>query len=80
MIVAYPSHSLAGRRNILLGDTLDYPWIASPKETPAGQYLFETLGIERLKKNTSALCPINGRIVRDFSSGSIYFRCFTSSG
>jgi LysR family transcriptional regulator of gallate degradation len=27
-------------------DTLSYPWIAPPKDTPAGQYLFETLRIE----------------------------------
>lgn len=50
VIVAHPSHPLAGRRNIPLEDTLSYPWIAPPKETPAGQYLFETLGIERREK------------------------------
>ncbi|MFZ9118172.1 MAG: LysR substrate-binding domain-containing protein, partial [Paracoccaceae bacterium] len=50
VIVAHPSHPLAGRRNIPLEDTLSYPWIAPPKETPAGRYLFETLGIERREK------------------------------
>lgn len=45
VIVAHPSHPLAARRRISLQDTLSYPWIAPPKETPAGQYLFETLRI-----------------------------------
>lgn len=45
-IVAHPSHPLAGRRDLTLEDTLDYPWIAAPKDTPAGQYLFDTLRIQ----------------------------------
>lgn len=44
-IVAHPDHPLAQKRNIALEDTLAYPWIAPPRETPAGQYLFDTLRI-----------------------------------
>jgi LysR family transcriptional regulator, regulator for genes of the gallate degradation pathway len=44
-IVAHPSHPLAGRR-ASIDETLAYPWVASPKETPAGSYLFETLRIQ----------------------------------
>lgn len=44
-IVAHPHHPLAGQRQVSLEETLAYPWIAPPKETPAGQYLFETLCI-----------------------------------
>lgn len=44
-VVAHPDHPLAQRHNLSLEDTLDYPWIAPPRETPAGQYLFETLRI-----------------------------------
>ncbi|MGX9351697.1 LysR family transcriptional regulator [Shimia sp. W99] len=44
-IVAHPNHPLAGRSNLRLEDTLAYPWIAPPRETPAGQYLFDTLRI-----------------------------------
>lgn len=45
-IVAHPDHPLAGRPLASLDETLEYPWIAPPKETPAGQYLFETLRIQ----------------------------------
>ncbi|MDA7425680.1 LysR family transcriptional regulator [Thalassococcus lentus] len=44
-IVTHPKHPLASKRNLRLEDTLDFPWIAPPIETPAGQYLFETLRI-----------------------------------
>ena len=46
-VVVHPSHPLAGRRNLTLTDTQDYPWVAPPKTTPAGAYLFETLRIDQ---------------------------------
>lgn len=46
-IVAHPGHPLAGKRGLTLADTLAYPWVAPPKSTPAGTYLFETLRIEQ---------------------------------
>jgi len=46
-IVAHPTHPLATKGNLKLEETLSYPWIAPPKETPAGQYLFDTLHIEQ---------------------------------
>lgn len=46
-IVAHPSHPLAGRPGLSLADTLDFPWVAPPKETPAGQYLFDVLRIDQ---------------------------------
>ena len=45
-IVAHPRHPLAERRNLTVEDTLDYPWVAPPRETPAGQYLYDTLHIQ----------------------------------
>lgn len=45
-IVAHPRHPLAGRRGVTLDDTLVYPWVAPPKNTPTGTYLFETLRIQ----------------------------------
>ncbi len=47
-VVAHPSHPLAKSRGLTLTleDTLDFPWIAPPKETPAGQFLFEKLRIQ----------------------------------
>lgn len=46
VIVAHPDHPLARRTNLQLADTLCYPWIAPPKDTPAGQYLHETLRLD----------------------------------
>lgn len=45
-IVSHPTHPLANRRNLTLEDTLEFPWVAPPLETPAGQYLFHTLRIQ----------------------------------
>jgi len=45
-IVAHPRHPLAGRAQVSVEETLAYPWVAPPKSTPAGTYLFETLRIQ----------------------------------
>ncbi|MFV0515516.1 MAG: LysR family transcriptional regulator [Jhaorihella sp.] len=47
-VVASVDHPLAGREGLTLQDTLDYPWIAPPKSTPSGSFLFERLGIPGL--------------------------------
>ncbi|WP_322865716.1 LysR family transcriptional regulator [Aquicoccus sp. G2-2] len=44
-IVAHPSHPLASKPDLTLEDTLAYPWVAPPINTPAGHYLAETLRI-----------------------------------
>lgn len=46
VIVARPDHPLADRRRVSLEDTLAFPWVAPPRDTPAGQYLFQTLRIQ----------------------------------
>lgn len=46
-IVAHPSHPLVNQRMVKLDETVEFPWIAPPKETPAGQYLFDTLQIHK---------------------------------
>lgn len=45
-VVASPNHPLAGRTKMTLEETLAYPWIAPPRETPSGSYLFERLRIQ----------------------------------
>ena len=47
-IIVGARHPLAQKRKCSLKDTLDYPWIAPPKETPAGSYLSEVLRIPEL--------------------------------
>lgn len=45
-VVVRPGHPLTRQADPTLADALTYPWVASPKETPAGQYVFETLRIQ----------------------------------
>jgi len=47
IIVCSASHPLARHSVVALEQTLAFPWIAPPISTPSGQYLFETLDIER---------------------------------
>ncbi|MCB1390758.1 MAG: LysR family transcriptional regulator [Rhodobacteraceae bacterium] len=45
-IVAHPHHPLAGKPSVPVEETLAYPWVAPPRSTPAGSYLYETLRIQ----------------------------------
>ncbi len=68
-IVTGPNHPLAGRGGVKLADTLNFPWIAPPKNTPAGSYLFRTLGIgERaltpVRIVSSSLVLVRGLLAR----------------
>lgn len=44
-LVVGAQHPLAGKKNITLADTLEFPWVAPGRDTPAGNYLYETLRI-----------------------------------
>lgn len=63
-IVAHPDHPLAGRALRSLEDALSYSWIAPPKETPAGQYLFETLRIQDRPKTPVRVVSSSMAILR----------------
>ena len=69
-IVAHPDHPLAGRRGLTLEDALAFPWIAPPRATPAGQYLFETLRLQERNRTP----------VRAISSSLITLRGLLSEG
>ena len=69
-IVAHPNHPLAKQSNLRLQDTLAFPWIAPPKETPAGQFLFEKLRIHEQESTP----------VRVVSSSMITLRGILSQG
>jgi LysR family transcriptional regulator of gallate degradation len=47
-IVAGPQHPLAKKRTVTIADVLRFPWVAPPKTTPAGSYLYDTLHIQDL--------------------------------
>lgn len=68
-IVAHPRHPLAQRKSATLEDTLAYPWIAPPRDTPTGSYLFETLQIHKREKTpvrvvSSSLVLLRGVLAR----------------
>lgn len=68
-IVARVGHPLAARDKPTLQDTLAYPWIAPPKATPTGSYLFEHLHIERMAQTpvrivSSSLVLVRGLMLR----------------
>lgn len=64
-IVAGRNHPLASRRKVTLAETLRYPWVAPPRNTPAGTFLYNTLGIDDLPESpirvvSSSLIIIRG--------------------
>ncbi len=68
-IVAGPHHPLAGQKKVTLSEALNYPWIAPPRSTPTGSYLFHTLEIDKLVKTpirivSSSLVLVRGLLSR----------------
>jgi len=68
-VVAGPDHPLAGRFGLTLKDTLPYPWIAPPRDTPTGDYLYRQLGIGQLENTpvrivSSSLIMVRGLLAR----------------
>lgn len=47
-LVTGRNHPLAGRQAVTIEDVLRFPWVAPPKTTPAGSYLYNTLKIQDL--------------------------------
>ncbi|WP_193175036.1 LysR family transcriptional regulator [Oricola nitratireducens] len=47
-LVTGRNHPLAGRQSVTIDDVLRFPWVAPPKTTPAGSYLYNTLKIQDL--------------------------------
>jgi LysR family transcriptional regulator of gallate degradation len=65
-----PLSLVVGAGHPLLDDTLSYPWVAPPKTTPAGSYLFDTLRIGE-RENTP---------VRVVSSSMVLLRGIMAAG
>lgn len=67
-IVARPDHPLAGQKTVTVEDMLRYPWVAPPRTTPAGSYLFDTLRIGDLPQTpvrvvSSSLVLVRGLLM-----------------
>ena len=68
-VVVGPGHPLAGRRGLRLEDVMDYPWIAPPKATPSGAYLYRAIAINQrpvspVRVVSSSLVLIRGLLSR----------------
>lgn len=64
-IAVGPNHPLLKKPDVTLADTRAYPWVAPPKTTPAGSYLFNTLRIQDLPQTpvrvvSSSLIVVRG--------------------
>jgi DNA-binding transcriptional LysR family regulator len=69
VVIAHPSHPLAARPALTLEETLAYPWVAPPKDTPAGAYLFDELRIGERERTpvrvvSSSLALLRGILAR----------------
>lgn len=68
-VIVRKDHPLSRFHELSLSDTLEFPWVAPPCETPGGKYLFETLGIEKLPETpvklvSSSLILLRGVLAR----------------
>lgn len=68
-LVTGPDHPLARRETVALQETLSFPWVAPPRETPSGSYLFETLRIHEQPETpvrivSSSLIMLRGLLER----------------
>ncbi len=64
-LVARADHPLHGRRHLTLQDTVSYPWIAPPKQTPSGSFLFNTLRIQDMPETPVRIVSSSMVLVRN---------------
>ena len=69
-VICRKDHPLAKQTTVSLADTLKYPWVAPPKDTPTGKYLFSILHIGTMqgtpvKVVCSSLIFLRGLIIQD---------------
>lgn len=63
-VIAGAGHPLAGKRDIQVADLMPYPFIAPPKTTPGGQYLYNMLRIGELPQTPVRLVTSSNVLVR----------------
>jgi len=68
-VMAGRGHPLAGKPGLTLADTVSFPWIAGPKDTPAGAYLYRVLKIGEMEQTpvsvvTSSMVLVRGLLTR----------------
>ncbi|NIZ62377.1 LysR family transcriptional regulator [Sedimentitalea sp. CY04] len=68
-VVVGPDHPLIKKKDVTLEDTLSFPWIAPPKETPSGAYLSDRLRIQDMPQTpvrivSSSMGLLRGLLLR----------------
>ena len=71
-IIAHPNHPLAKRNSVSLAETLAYPWLAPPKDTPAGQHLMNSLKIDQLEQTPVRIVSSSMAVLRSILSQGDY--------
>ncbi|MCO6184729.1 LysR family transcriptional regulator [Rhizobium sp. L1K21] len=71
-IVAGKNHPLAGKKKVTLEETLAYPWVAPPKPTPAGSYLFDVLKIGEREETPVRVVTSSLVLVRELLTAGDY--------
>ncbi len=64
-VVAGHAHPLVGQAGLSLDTLLGYPWIAPPRATPAGSYLYQALGIAELESTPVRVVSSSLVLVRE---------------
>ena len=60
-VVVSPNHPLASCKDLTIEDTLAFPWVAPPRATPSGTYLFEKLRIHEMPK--TPVCTVSSSLI-----------------
>lgn len=71
-IVAGKNHPLAKRKKVTLEETLAYPWVAPPKPTPAGSYLFDFLKIGEMEETPVRVVTSSLVLIRELLTSGDY--------
>ena len=71
-IVVAPDHPLTQKPSITLRDTLSYPWVAPPRESPSGTYLFEKMQIQNLPNSPVRIVSSSLVLLRDLLARGDY--------
>lgn len=77
-IVTVPEHPLANVAAVSVEDLRQHDWIAPPKNTPTGQYLFRKLGIQEMDITPVKVVASSQRLVRGLLNEGQYLTVISS--
>lgn len=71
-IVVGRGHELAERTHVKIEELLAFPWVAPPRATPAGHYLYDLLGIDRMAQTPVRVVSSSLVLVRGLLAAGDY--------